>query len=114
MVQSPCLRGWLEREGIAEDAGAGEATRQNADEVEGGDLDALAVDAVGELAASRTFEHELEWFVVDVRPFGDDVGDEPAVMIGGGMHRPAAGGVQVGAMAPHVAREAAVEQGLER
>src|SRR3954449_6061284 len=86
---------WSEREWVVEDAGAGDATRQSADEVDGIDLHAFAVDAFGELAAGGSFEHELEWLVVDVRPLGDDVGDESAVVIGGELHRPADGGVQV-------------------
>src|SRR5437868_6291957 len=89
MVGLLVTRGGLQRGGVAEDAGARETTRHRADEVERVRLDALAVDAVGELAAGRTFEHELEGLVVDVRPLGDDVGDEPAVMIGAELHRPA-------------------------
>ena len=72
---------------MAEDAGAGQATGEGADEVEGVDLDAFAVDALAELPAGGTVEHELEGLAVDIGPFGDDVGDQAAVVIGGEVHR---------------------------
>ena len=77
-------------------------------------LDAFAVDALGELAAGGSFEHEFERLAVDARPLGDDVGDEATVVIGGEVHRPVDGGVDVDAMSPDVTGEADVEQVLER
>lgn len=68
---------------MAEDAGAGEATGEGADEVDGVDLYSFALDALGELSSGWAFEHEIEGLAVQVGPFGDDVGNEPAVMIGG-------------------------------
>ena len=99
---------------MAEDPGAGQATGEGADEVEGVDLDAFAVDALAELAAGGTVEHELERLAVDAGPLGDDVGDEAAVVIGAEVHRAVDGRVDVDAMGPDVAGEADVEQVLER
>ena len=100
--------------GCAEDAGSGQATGEGADEVEGVDLDAFAADALGELPAGGAVEHELEGLAVDVGPFGDDVGDEPAVVVGGELHRAADGRVDVDPMGPDVPGESDVEQVLER
>src|SRR5712691_11822780 len=103
-----------ERQRVAEDAGAGQAAGQGADEVEGVDLDAFAVVALAELAAGGTFEHELERLAVDRCPLRDDVADEAAVVVGGEVHRPVGGRVDVDAMGPDVTGEADVEQVLER
>src|SRR2546423_5354825 len=99
---------------MAEDAGAGQATREGADEGEGVDLDAFAVAPLGELAAGGAVEHELEGPAVDARPLGDDVTHEAAVVVGGEVHRAVDGRVDVDAMGPDVAGEADVEQVLER
>ena len=58
----------LEGEGVAEEAGAGEAAGERADELDGVDLDSFAVDALGELSSGRAFEHQVEGLTVD-RPF---------------------------------------------
>ena len=99
---------------MAEDAGAGQATGEDTDEVDGVDLDALAVDALAELAAGGALEHELERLAVDRGPLGDDVGDEATVVLGGerASSRPVAAQSRCGG--PHVAGEADVEQVLER
>ena len=60
---------------------------------------------------SSTSSNGWPWMV---GPFGDDVGDEAAVVIGGEVHRPVDGGVDVDAMGPDVTGEADVEQVLER
>lgn len=70
MVVSP-----LERKRVAKNPGAGQAPGQRADDVEGVDFDTFSVEALGELAAGRTVEHEFEWLTVDPSPLGDDVGD---------------------------------------
>src|ERR1017187_1337667 len=75
-----------ERERVAEDAGTGEATGEDADELDGVDVDSLAVGAVAELAAGRAFQHQLKGLAMDRRPFGDDVGHEAAVVVGGQVH----------------------------
>ena len=102
-----------EWERVAENTGAGQATGKGADEVEGVDLDSFTVDALAELAAGRSFEHELERLAVDARPLADDVGDETAVVIGGEVHRPVDSRVDIDAVRPDVAGEANVEEVLE-
>src|SRR5665213_4267505 len=77
MVVSPCL----ERKGVAEDAGARKAACEGTNEVERIHLDAFAVDALAELAAGRTLQHQLEGLAVDIGPFEHDVGDEAAVVL---------------------------------
>ena len=69
---------------------------------------------MAELAAGRTLEHELEGLAVEGRPLGDDVGDEPAVVLRGRVHVVAGGGADVDAVGPHVAGEADVEEVLQR
>src|SRR5580704_10089410 len=108
MVMSPS-----EGQRVAEDAGAGQATGDCADEVNGVDLDSFAVGALAELPAGGTFEDELEWLAVDACPLADDVGDEPAVVIGAEGHRPVDGLVDVDAMGPDISGEADVEEVLE-
>ena len=95
---------------VGEDAVAGAAPGEDADELDGVDLDPLAVRALAELAARGPVEHELERLAVDARPLGDDVGDETTVVVGGEVHRVAGRGAQVDAVGPHVAREPDVEQ----
>src|SRR5260221_10247498 len=73
----------LQRKRIAEDTGAGQATGENADELHGVDVDMFAVDALTELATGGPLEHKLGKVAVDLRPFRDDVGDEPSGVIGG-------------------------------
>src|SRR4051794_4353513 len=101
-----------QRQCVAEHAATFETSGQRADEVEGVDLDPLAVGALGVFAAGWAFEHELERLAVDAGPFGDDVGHQASVVIGGEVHRPADGRVNVDAVGPHVTREADVEQVL--
>jgi hypothetical protein len=78
----------LQGQRVAEDTGAGQATGDGADEVDGVDLDSFATDALAELAACGTLEDELERLAVDACPLADDVGDEAAVVIARG--RPSA------------------------
>ena len=91
-----------------------QATGEGADEVEGVDLYSFAVDALAVLAASGAVEDELERLAVDAGPFGDDVGDEAAVVVGAEVHRSVDGGVDVDAVSPDVAGKADVEQVFER
>ena len=57
-------------------------TGERADEIDGVDLDVLATVALAEGPAGRAVEHELERLAVERGPFGDDVGDQPAVVVG--------------------------------
>src|SRR6266542_3085350 len=103
----------LQRERVAEDAGARKAAGKGPDEIDGIDVDALAVDTLTELAARRAFEHELERLPVDRCPLTDDVGDEPSVVVGCDVHVAAGGLADVDAMSPQIAGEADVEEILE-
>ena len=67
-----------------------------------------------ELTASGAVEHELEGLAMDGGPFGDDVGDQTAVMVGGELHRAVDGGVDVDPMGPDVPGESDIQQVLER
>src|SRR5437867_11653081 len=104
----------LQGERMAEDAGAGQPPGQDADEVDGVDVDALAAEALAELVAGRALEHQLEGLAMDRGPLADDIGDESPVVIGGGVHVAAGRLADVDAVGPHVAGEAHVEQVLER
>src|SRR4051794_36064236 len=95
---------------VAEDAGAGPAAGENLHELDGVDLDPLAVRALAELAAGRALEHELEGLAVELRPLSHDVGQETTVVVGGEVHPVAGRGAQVDAVGPHVAGEPDVEQ----
>src|SRR5262249_21621240 len=99
---------------MTEHARARSPAREHADELDRVDLDALTADALRELAARGTLEHELEGLTVDRRPFSDDVRDEAAVVLGGELHGPVDGGMHVDAVRPHVAREADIEEILQR
>src|SRR5947199_2951382 len=99
-----------ERERVAEDTGAGSATGEDADELDGVELDPLAASALAELATGRTLEDELEGLTVDLGPLAHDVGHEPAVVVGGQLHRPTGRAGQVDAVRPHVTSEPDVEQ----
>ena len=90
---------------MAEDAGAGQAAGEGADEVEGVDLDPFARHALGELPAGGAVEHQLEGLAVDGGPFGDDVGDQAAVVVGGEVHRSVDGRVDVDPVGPDVTGE---------
>src|SRR5690349_9609158 len=95
-VTSVSMLGLLsERQRVAEDAGAGPAPREDLHELDGVDLDPLAVRALTELAAGRPLEHELERQAVDLRPLSHDVGDETTVVIGGEVHPVPGRGAQV-------------------
>jgi hypothetical protein len=67
----PDLASHSEWEWVAEDTRAGQATGEGADEVDGVDLDAFAVDPLAELAAGGPLEHEVERLAVDGGPLGD-------------------------------------------
>ncbi len=99
-----------EWERVAEDAGTGEPTGEDADEFDGVDVDTLAVGAVAEFPAGRALQHELERLAVNRRPLRDDVRDEAAVMVGGQVHVAAGRHADVDAVGPHVAGEADVEE----
>src|ERR1700750_2774002 len=99
---------------MAEDAGAREATGEGTDEIEGVHLDSFAIKALGELATGRALEHQVKRLTMDRRPFGDDVGDQAAVVLWREVHLPAGGTADVDAVAPNVARDPDVEQVLER
>src|SRR5580658_8781003 len=79
----------LQGQRVAEHAAAWPAAGQRADEVDGVDLDVLAVTAVAEGTARRPVKHEVERQPVELRPFGHDVGDQPAVVVRLEVHRPA-------------------------
>jgi len=78
------------------------------------DLDAFAVDALAELAARGPVEDQFERLPMDRSPLADDVGDEATVVIRGALHLAPRGHTDVDPVGPHVAREADVEEILER
>src|SRR6516225_8756376 len=102
--------GLSERERVGEDAGAGPAPGKDLHELDGVDLDPLAVRALAELPTRRPFEHELERLAVEVRPLSHDVGHETTVVVGGEVHPAPGRRAQVDAVGPHVAGEPDVEQ----
>src|ERR1700733_14096587 len=104
----------LQGQRVAEHAAAWPAAGERADEVDGVDLDVLAVAAVAEGPAGRPVKHQVERQVVDLGPFGDYFGLQPAVVVRLEVHRPACRGADVNAVAPHVAGEPHVEQVLQR
>src|ERR1700733_4261314 len=104
----------LQGQRVAEHAGAWPAAGERADEVDGVDLDVLAVAAVAEGAAGRPVKYQVERLTVELRPFGHDVGDQPAVVVRLEVHRPARRVADVDPVAPHVAGEPHVEQVLQR
>src|SRR6202050_3310311 len=69
----------LQGQRVAEHAAAWPAAGQRADEVDGVDLDVLAVMAVAEGAAGRPVKHQVERLAVELRPFGDDCGGHAAL-----------------------------------
>src|SRR3984957_3339687 len=79
----------LQGQRVAEHAAAWPAAGQRADEVDGGDLHVVAVMPVAEGAAGRPVKHQVERLAVELRPFGYDVGDQPAVVVRREVHRPA-------------------------
>src|SRR6201996_5512473 len=90
----------LQGQRVAEHAAAWPAAGQRADEVDGVDLDVLAVVAVAEGTAGRPVKHQVEWLTVELRPFGHDVGDQPAVVVRLEVHRPAGRVADVDTVAP--------------
>src|SRR5579863_9409762 len=104
----------LQGQRVAEHAAAWPAAGERADEVDGVDLDVLAVTAVAEGTAGRPVKHQVERQPVELRPFGRDVGDQPAVVVRLEVHRPARRVADVDAVAPHVAGEPHIEQVLQR
>src|SRR6201989_3040846 len=81
-----------ERERVFEDAGAGSATGEDLHELDGVDLDPLAVRALAELSTRGPLGHET------------------TVVVGGEVHPAPGRGAQVDAVGPHVTREPDVEQ----
>ena len=67
-----------------------------------------------ELPSGRAAEREGEGLAVGARPFGDDVGHDPAVVVGIDVERLGRCPGQVDAVHPHVAGEADVEEVGER
>src|ERR1700722_7053860 len=104
----------LQGQRVAEHAAAWPAAGQRPDEVDGVDLDVLAVMAVAEGAAGRPVKHQGERLTVELRPFGHDVGDQPAVVVRPEVHRPARRVADVDPVAPHVAGEPHVQQVPQR
>src|ERR1700722_19050278 len=104
----------LQGQRVAEHAAAWPAAGQRADEVDGVDLDVLAVAAVAEGAAGRPVKYQVERLTVKLGPFGYDVGAQPAVVVRLEVHRPARRVADVDPVAPHVAGEPHVEQVLQR
>src|SRR5580698_8269135 len=99
---------------VAEHAAARPAAGERADVLDGVDVDVFAVVAVAEGPARRAVEHEVERLTVDRGPFGDDVGDQAAVMACREVHRPAGRTTDVDAVTPDVAGKSHVEQVLKR
>src|SRR4051794_34162633 len=95
---------------VGEHAGAGTATGEGADELERVDLDALTADTSGERTPGGAGQQQLERLTVGLRPFGDVVGNEPAVVVGGDIHGTTGCGLEIDAMRPDVTREADVEE----
>ena len=60
-----CTRVGSEREWVREHPGARSAAGQDADELDGVDLDQFAVHALAELPPGRSFEDELEREIVN-------------------------------------------------
>src|ERR1700753_3570470 len=104
----------LQGQRVAEYAAAWPAAGERTDEVDGVDLDVLAVAAVAEGAGGPPLEHQVERQPVELRPFGHDVGDQPTVVVRLEVHRPACRVADVDAVAPHVAGDPHVEQVLQR
>src|SRR5271155_1181788 len=98
---------------MVEDSHTGQSAREGADEIERIDLDALTVDAPGELAAGGTVENQLEGLAVDAGPFGHDVGGEAAVVVGREVHGTVDCRVDVYPVGPDVPGEPDVEQVFE-
>src|ERR1700734_2561907 len=95
----------LQGQGVAEHAAARPAAGQRPDEVDGVDLDVLAVTAVAEGAAGRPVKYQVERLPLELGPFSYDVGDQPAVVVRLEVHRPARRVADVDPVAPHVAGE---------
>src|ERR1700678_1886673 len=104
----------LQGQRLAEHAAAWPAAGQRADEVDGVDLDVLAVAAVPEGAAGWPVNDQVERLTVELRPFGYDVGDQPAVVVRLEVHWPSRRVADVDPVAPHVPGEPHVEQVLQR
>src|SRR5579859_1740666 len=98
----------LQGQRVAEHAAAWPAAGQRPDEVDGVDLDVLAVTAVAEGAAGRPVKYQVERLTVELGPFGYDVGDQPAVVVWLEVHRPARRVADVDPVAPHIAGESHV------
>src|SRR5258706_9234249 len=103
-----------ERKRVGENSGAGLATGQDANELDGIDLDAFAVDPLAVLPAGGALEHKFERFPMNRPPFGDDVSYEPAVVLGGQMHVAADRVTNIDPVGPHIAGKADVEEVLQR
>lgn len=97
---------------MGEDAGAGKAAAERGDEVNGVDLDSFAAIALAELAAGGAFEDELERLAVDGRPFGDEVGHQAAVVVGGEEHFSTGRHADVDTVSPDVTGESHVARYL--
>ena len=79
---------WFRAGAVTQHAVPGGALGEDADEVDRVDCDVLAVDALDEGAAGGPVSSQRERLAVDPRPLGDDVGDDPAVVVGVEVHRP--------------------------
>src|ERR1700728_3501670 len=92
----------LQGQRVAEHAAAWPAAGQRPDEVDGVDLDVLAVTAVAEGSGGRPVEYQVERLTVELGPFGYDVGDQPAVVVRLEVHRPARRGGDVAPVGANV------------
>src|SRR5580692_9996528 len=99
---------------VAEHAAPRPTAGERADVLDGVDVDVFAVVALAEGSARGAFQHEVERLTVNRGPFGNDVGDQAAVVAWREVHRPAGRLSDVDAVAPDVAGESYVEEVLKR
>jgi hypothetical protein len=99
-----------ERKGVGHDPGAVAALGQDPAELDGFHVDVLAARSGPVLASGRSGEGDGEGLTVGARPFGDDVGDDAAVVVGVEIERLGRCPSQVDPVHPHIAGEADVEE----
>src|SRR3954470_3601277 len=104
----------LERKLVAQDPGAVGAAGEDPGEVGGGGRLWFTTDAAAELPAGRAGQGERVGPAVAPGPLGDDVRDDPAVVLRGQLRRDARRPGDVEPVHPHVTGEAHVEEVADR